>query len=184
MKMTWWCRSVWVILQRKRSPWNHLQLVPVVLVQELAAQEEILWCKIGKKLATVRRGGHYNLNVCFMVICAKKCGCFNAIMRCMHVSLCNIKMVNDATTHAIGNDTEPQWPPFCTPCSIPPILPADRTTDICTMLLLSNVSLRCSHLRCGTCWWLKQTAMRIISFAILHHVMEYYTTGVTPAGWK
>ena len=25
------------------------------------------------------------------------------------------KMVNDATTHAIGNDTEPQWPPFCQP---------------------------------------------------------------------
>ena len=31
----------------------------------------------------------------------------------MRVFLCNVQTVNDATTHAIGNDTEPQWPPFC-----------------------------------------------------------------------
>ena len=51
-------------------------------------------------------------------------------MRCMHVSLCNIKMVNDATTHAIGNDTEPQWPPFCQPTG-PQSSVQDATAEQC-----------------------------------------------------
>ena len=41
--------------EKRRSPWIRPRLVAVVLLLELVAQDEIVLCMIGRKLATVRR---------------------------------------------------------------------------------------------------------------------------------
>ena len=44
-----------------------------------------------KEISDSKQGGTTACNTCFTVtFYAKKCGCFNAKMKCMHVSLCSI----------------------------------------------------------------------------------------------